>query len=59
MEILLFILPQDPDFLIFVNICPIYNKEPHVFRADINRSEVKDSFQLASDWIKFAPKIWE
>ena len=26
------------------------------FHADINQSEVEDSFQLASDWIKFARK---
>ena len=30
--------------------------EPHVFHADIKRSEVEDIFQLASDWIKFAQK---
>ena len=27
-----------------------------LFRADINQSEVEDSFQLASDWIKSARK---
>ena len=26
------------------------------FHADINQSEVEESFQLASDWIKFAQK---
>ena len=26
------------------------------FHADINHSEVEDSFQLASDWIKFVRK---
>ena len=26
------------------------------FQADINQSEVEDSFQLASDWIKSARK---
>ena len=26
------------------------------FQADINQSEVEDSFQLASDWIKSAQK---
>ena len=40
-----------------------YSKEPKsvtsfnlfiFFHADINQSEVEDSFQLASDWIKFA-----
>ena len=59
MEILPFILPETLTFLFYVKICPIYNKEPHVFHADINRSEVEDSFQLASDWIKFACKICE
>ena len=55
----LYFCPETLTFLLYVNICPIYNKEPHVFRADINRSEVEDSFQLASDWIKFARKICE
>ena len=55
----LYFCPETLTFLLYVNICPIYNKEPHVFRADINRSEVEDSFQLASDWIEFARKICE
>ena len=42
-----------------------YSKEPKIvtafnlftfFHADINQSEVEDSFQLASDWIKSAWK---
>ena len=43
-------------FLFHAKICPIYSKEPHVFHADIKRSEVEDIFQLASDWINFAQK---
>ena len=43
----------------------VYSKEPKsvtafneftFFHADIDQSEVEDSFQLASDWIKFARK---
>ena len=42
------------------SFCGLYSKEPKsvpsfnsftFFHADINQSEVEDSFQLASDWI--------
>ena len=52
-------------YLYFGKFVTNYHKEPKsmtffnelaFFHADINQSEVEDSFQLASDWIKSARK---